>query len=173
MLVAGTRAVAAWAIALSSASAHAVHSRELCALSLKADLELPALQTFRTFSRKSTNSPTCNRFVILRVELRWASHFFQKEPLSHLLHLCLGECRLSTTSTRYHCNREDWHHKAQSSAFAKQRRTFAGKLSSRDPGAPVSRLPSAAASPKGKEKKSRDHGSKTHLYVRIYVSLRT
>jgi hypothetical protein len=78
VLVAGTRAVDAWAIALSSATAHAVHSRELCALSLKADLELPALQTFRTFSRKSTNSPTCNRIVILQVKLCFASHFSER-----------------------------------------------------------------------------------------------
>ena len=58
--VGGMRAAVACVIALSRADAHAVDSRELCAFSLNADLELPDLHTFRTFSRKSTSSPTCN-----------------------------------------------------------------------------------------------------------------
>jgi hypothetical protein len=68
-------------------------------------------------------------------------------PSLHLLHSCQGECRLSISSTSYHCNKADWGHGAQSSAFAKQLHTFAGKPSSADPvGAPE---PSAAVSPNG------------------------
>ena len=58
-LVVGARTIDVWAIALSRAWAQIVESCEVGALSLKADLVLPAFTTFRTFSRKSTSSPTC------------------------------------------------------------------------------------------------------------------
>ena len=58
-LVVGARTIDACAIALSRAWAQIAESCEVGALSLKADLVLPAFTTFRTFSRKRTSSPTC------------------------------------------------------------------------------------------------------------------